>query len=459
MASGLLWGLFHFSWGSAESGKVETKEKKQTLAEVEGFQWIKDALKDYGELLWLTNDTVEKTEENGGSNPASPSLALFKSRYVEFDRTMMTLKCMRFFLQGEYEDYLSLISNQGEASKLRWDDFRKIHCSIDSAIKNYPGFSEKSIRKVIQYALIFGDMGKTQTARDKAWVYNINIADHDAFIEKVLVSHPEILPSYGDLTFEETRLLKKIFTLPHFGWISHIEGGLEVFNSLSSTKILEIDPDAFEIGFFVHMCDVAGALGHVDFNSSIVFNHNTYRTLEAVKDACYTFHRTGARNAYQSYLDTRASWLNIDASSPLNLVVARIAGMLRLYTPEEGVIIRESLLKLDPGILLLVVGLIDPLHQDSFYKTPTYVPAFLVNLLNNKDLGLLPQDRLKQCISIGIPFVAMVFKEHRENIQKGITSSEVQLNFNPIAKIAKENPKSIENSKFKIEKDGHVTIF
>lgn len=86
------------------------------------------------------------------------------------------------------------------------------------------------------------------------------------------------------------------------------------------------------------------------------------------------------------------------------------------------------------------------------------MPAVLVNLSNNKDLGATSTERLSQAVIYGLPFIARVLEQHQQQILQYQANPEVPLNFNPVAGIAKTTPQLLERSTFQIHSDGTVTL-
>jgi hypothetical protein len=163
-------------------------------------------------------------------------------------------------------------------------------------------------------------------------------------------------------------------------------------------------------------------------------------------------------DAYDAYMNVRASWLGLNPSDRDDRVLTRIAAMLRLFTPEEGSALKNAILQLTPEDRERIVSQLDVRLGEELGRTPTYMPALLVNLYNNKDLGATPNERLSQAVIRGLPFIAKVLEQQQQKLRQNQANPEIPLNFNKAAGIAKSMPDLLQTSRFQIESDGNVTV-
>ena len=92
-------------------------------------------------------------------------------------------------------------------------------------------------------------------------------------------------------------------------------------------------------------------------------------------------------DAYNTYLTTRAKWLGLDPHDRSDRVCARVGAMLRLFTEDQGTVLKGSMQKIDPDTLTKIVTQLDIGSGSLPTLTNTYMPAVLVNLSNNTALG------------------------------------------------------------------------
>jgi hypothetical protein len=161
-----------------------------------------------------------------------------------------------------------------------------------------------------------------------------------------------------------------------------------MFTKLKQSGIASNDPTALSFDLFVHTCDVAGALGHVNNQSSLVYIEDTHHAMQAMGVAVRIFSNPNKRewDAYNYYLGVRASWLGLSPQDKSDRVLARVGAMLRLFTLEDGTLLRKAVLEIDQGLQDRISVQLDAKQEDLSSKTPTYMPALLVNLSNNQHL-------------------------------------------------------------------------
>jgi hypothetical protein len=425
-----------------------------------GKSWVEKRVEQYPEILWLADENVRKTEEGQESPTSSYSEQLFNRQYIEFDRTLMTLHVLRLILDGSDAAYETFTADQPADVRLSRDSFRSVHHDGQSLVKSgWGGMTEPQIIQTMETALILGDMGKSKRARELFGPLGAHAPDHDDFYEemiRLLSQNPRLSPSFYRLSPQAKELLAKIANLAHYGHITHLEGGSSMFDKLRSNF-----PDSFSLSFdlFIHTCDVAGALGHTNPRSSLMFTEPTCRAVIAAADAVRVLaapEKTAA-DAYDAYVSRRASWLGLNPNTPVERVLTRVGAMLRLFTLEEGALLREAIAELDESEREKVISALEIKKNDPMVRTPTYMPALLVNLYNNQRLGESKAERLKQAVMIGVPLLSKILDQHRKALIDQQADPSIPLNFNRIAGVAKTDPKFFHRP-FWIDKEGNVIL-
>lgn len=418
--------------------------------------WAEGIVDQYPEVCFLADEHVRKTEESESGKGLSFSESLFQKKYIEFDRTLMTLKSLELFLDGSDAAYEIFTKDQNETVKLTKENFRSIHEMGKELLNaNFEGLSSIEMKETLKAALVLGDIGKSEKAREQFLPFGAKAVDHDDFHEEVmhiLENHPDLLATYRRLPSAAKKLLVDTPNLIHYGHVTHLEGGPSMFSKLRQKKI---SPLAMKLDQFVHVCDVAGALGHVNQNSSLAYTNETHKAMTAAFKACNTLQNQDGNEetAYQTYLQIRANWIGLNIEIREEKVLARVGSMLRLMEISQGDVLKDAF------------GKIEETKKDAILKsfeneispTPTYVPAVLINLMNNPNLGETKEERISRALSLGLPLISRVFDRYEENIQSGKIAKETRLNFNPIAGLAKTDPHRLEND-FMIEKDGSIRL-
>lgn len=432
------------------------------FSSLEEIQWAKSCVTQYPEILWLADEKVRTTEE-GLANPHAGAYSemLFGKKHIEFDRTLMTLLCLKLALDGSDRAYEEFTQIQPSASRLTRESFDALHLQGKKLLESrWEGLSREEMAQAMETSLILGDIGKSEQARVIFKPYGATAPDHDDFHGEampIIAQRPELSPSFQSLPSAAKQLLLKTTNLAHFGHVTHLEGGPQILEPLAESRLVSSDPVAFDFAFFVHTCDVAGALGHVNNRSSVTYTQLTHQAVQGTKESVKVLSdpQKKAEDAYFDYVAKRASWVGLNAEIPGDRVLARIAAMLRLFTPEEGAVLREGMERIDEVARMEIIANLDAHNRENPGRTPTYMPALLVNLANNAELGETPAERLSHAISIGLPFISRVLDRHQKMLANGEADPNIPLNFNPIAGIAKSTPDALAGE-FNIEADGRV---
>ena len=433
------------------------------FSDLEGKPWVENCVKEHPEILWLANANVRKTEEGQASLNAPYSVQLFGQKFIEFDRTLMTLRCLKLILDGNNQAYHDFTADQPKDVRLSKKSFQDLHIQGQQLLKSgWEGMSELQIAQAMETALILGDIGKSEKARELFKPYGISVPDHDDFYGEamlILFEHPHLSPSFAKLPNEAKNLLIKVANLAHYGHITHLEGSTSMFDKLRLSLVPSTDPVALSFDLFVHTCDVAGCLGHVNNKSSLIYTEPTHRAVQAMNDSVRVLSdpQKTSEDAYNAYLTTRANWLRLDPKNETDRVLARIGAMLRLFTPEEGAILKQAVASLSSDDRDKVIAVLDIQKGNWLSRTPTYMPAVLVNLLNNPQLGKTKEERLSQAIAWGLPFICSALELHKLHLAKNEADPNIPLNFNKIAAVAKTTPALLVNA-CSIDHEGNVNL-
>lgn len=288
-------------------------------------------------------------------------------------------------------------------------------------------------------------MAKAASVRDMMADLSIHDPDHDDFYGHVMANDAALqrLESFRRLSPEQQNLLRQSANLAHFGHITHCEGGPHMFAKLKASDIVKQDPDVFEFAAIVHVCDVAGALGHRNPEGSLTYDQATHNAIEATFDACRTLQHGDEVSAYESYLRTRAAWLGFSPHAVEDRVLARLGAMMRLATPDAGRALKDGFSTLSPRDSDDALRRLSVSGAAQLPRTPTYMPAVLVNLMNNRSLGATPDERLARSVAIGVPFISAVLGFYQSMLSVGKLPMNVPLNFNVAAGVAATAPESL----------------
>ena len=391
------------------------------------------------QFLWISSFLIPSI----GCTADYPELGwLSQKGDTEYNRTVMSIHALEVFLNGKYEDYLEFISHQPKGSELQWQSFLAIQNHMHSVLSNYKKISQDNLQKLLEFAIIFRDVTTSQTTSDR-----IGAILGKACFQSDLLSHfnefgKEIFPSYHRFSTQERELISEWVGLINYEEVSRLEGGPEMFTKLKNSD--------FEMSMFLYMCQVAGAMAHMDKKSSLTYNEDMHQTLLAIKNACYLLKDNSEMDAYNHYLGVRAKWLGLDSGSPLHRTLTRVASMLMLYNKEEGRILKESFLRLDPENLALVVEEFNINRKEHSWKLPSSLPAILVNFSTGMLQGTSQKESLDQTIKV----LAKILKCQKAAFLR----KEIPLNFDPISKIAKDDPKTLIDGEISVDECGNIIL-
>jgi hypothetical protein len=403
--------------------------------------WVHALLARYPELRLYASERVSKSEEGEARvRPNAFSVRVFGAYYPEFDRTLMVLKCFFLIQSGSQRAYEVFVEPQTN-NKLTREHFDLLHARLEYVLLA-EGRDADSVCAAFLVALVLGDIGKIDGVHEWMKRYGINDLDHDVFYGSIM-KHPyarEALPSFRRLSFEAQDLLVATANLGHWGHITHLEGGVALFEPLKHSFILENDLTAFIFQTLVHTCDVAGAGGHSNVSGSIIYNEKTFQTLETVYAACMLLGHESPRFAYDYYLSVRAESVGLTVTGSEREVLGRVAAMLRLNDTYEGCVLEEASQEWTPEDRALILKNLSIEGASRFLETPTYIPALLVNGLNHPVFGETRVERLREVVRIGVPWIASVMDAYWTLLESGSMDPSIPLNFNAAAGQVKEDP-------------------
>lgn len=420
---------------------TNTSEKEETLQaqDCAGIAEARFHLHKYKELFFLTEASEKETQEGGTSSDDAYSLQIFGKKCKELDRTFAALSFFECIFQGSKEGYTKFVARQPASKRLSYDSFLALHHQLRHFINS--GFGEISpqeLKEAFCVSIVLGDLGKSGTARKKLAEYmDHQPEDHDEFLAAMLTAlktRPTLLPSYARLSSKAQLVLQKHVPV-HLGHVSHMEGTpWQMLRALKESAVLTKNPEAFTYAVLGHWFDVMAAAGHVSPTSSLTFTEPCYQRMNDVFASLKRFSEGNIteQEVALTYLEKTAKRLAFDVTTADGKMLTRIACMLRFYDPLEGEMLYQAFSRLSPEKqeqLEQAFSLDNPIH----YKTPTYVPAVLINAYKNRALGSSPQERLNQVFAQVLPLIAMIEKDYENRLLEQSVNAVDPLCFNQVA--------------------------
>lgn len=330
-----------------------------------------------------------------------------------YDRVCLSLKTFEVILEGKYEDYLEFIELQPKGSRLSWSQFLELQARASALFAGHVSLNAQQMREVMELGIILSEIGSTQLAQDKAWVYEVECQDPSDFSVNAITSHPEIFPSYAKLTLLQKELMETIITMARFDEITKLNGGISMFEGVKKSNILVKHPDFFDMSLFLHICNLAGSSGQENSHSSSILTIHALKNIVLLRKAFLRLIDTSPQEAYQYYVSTRARWLGFDPFSPLSRVLTRIGAMMNLYTLAEGRALREEFLKLEPAVLQIIVTTFEELERTTDTKESSKIATYLATIKDSAVDCVNEKEKLLLAIKKGFPFMAKVFAERK----------------------------------------------
>jgi hypothetical protein len=419
----------------------------------------------YPELAWLADAGVAATNE-GLVSPTDTVQESYSKRlgqkqfFPELERSLQSLRCLSLIVDGTVPSYQEFVRHQF-APKLSSAHFQELSSQWKKLVASHPELTEEELLQAAQAALVLGDMGKSPKARAEMEALGIDDPDHDDFYGHVMQTPDALmkLPSFVALNPAQQQVVRSNAGLAHFGHITHAEGGPAMYAQLTHTEAGVACARPFDFAMMVQMCDVAGALGHKNNQGSLTYNEHTHMAMQDTIASCQVLSSGDALQAYHHYLSARAERLGLLPQDPHTQMLARLGAMLRLFTPQDGAALVLGFSQLTPGDQDKAIAFLMPEAAAQMPRTPTYMPAVLVNLQNNKILGESPQERLVEAVRVGVPCIILALHAYRKMLSSGEMAPDVPLNFNPLAHVAATRPYALGAYPLQIDPvSGAVTL-
>lgn len=388
---------------------------------IANYPYLADQLTDaqYEQIAW-TDDT-HKTNEMAGVVAAA-------TLSVQQRRIFARLNCLHLLRQGE-KSYDAFIEAQSQP-KLEPSEFARLSALIGDLVP-------------IEYEMLWvaTTVAMSVTATQKAEEILNKKLPFDAvnFLAIAMTQCPDIYPAvkklflkYSGATVEISTGFSAMFDTGQLRHMMYAEGLSNMFAKLK----FKIESGSWKIRlynlWFVYwLIDIAGFRGHVSLLGSCYLNHNTFQALMSLKSVLDHFQITpDPIAALKEYLNSRAAMIELSKAieETPRLILARIAAMLRLFSPVEGAQLQSGLsaleAKLDATAYHDLIAAYNPLIE-SDEPTPTFGPALFGSLINKCGIS--------GAIEYGLPVYAMILQRYRTLRANGELPRDLPLNLNSLA--------------------------
>ena len=395
----------------------------------------------YEQIAWV--DNTHQTNEMAVV-PSPPQLSSIQQR-----RILARLNCLHLLRQGNDASYVTFTQAQKEELKLAKEQFDTLSVLIrDLTPMEYDMLWLATTTAVSVTA--------SQAAKEADPLHQEPSFDAVNFLAETMTKYPRIYPAAVELFAKYSPVgiedgFSAMFATGQLRHMMYTEGGPNMFEKLKQgiqTKTL--DDRSYNLWFAYWLIDITGFRGHLDSRGSLYLDKNTFQVLLCLKSVLDEF-RGGLQQGsdpspigvLRKYLAARAAMVGLVADETAGLfatetprlILARIAAMLRLFTPEEGCQLQAGLSalqkKVGDSVYRNLIAICDPL-RDSDEPTPTFGPALFSNL--KEKVGIA------QAVEYALPIYATALSKYGELRKEEKLPKDLPLNLNSLA-----SKTSIEN--------------
>lgn len=370
------------------------------------------------------------------------------ARSIELERTMLCIMCMDAVYSGDRTFFEKSPVPFGKP--LSKDQFNQLYLSL---IQHFP---KDTGRKILFCELVLGDIGKIKPLRELlCQEFSIHEQDPDRFIEALLAQDharlSEILPTIASLTKKEFEELRKTYTGFHYGHFCHTESTERELGRLQNI-LKQRGMRYLTKNMLVQLFDVAGARAHdqgkIQLNN-VIFGTYFDDMLPALKQLEYHTPEEVYRDYLVKRLDIAQVTLEDSTKQSLSTterLLGRLLCMFRIYKPGDAATLQASLARLEEDDQFKRdLATLDSYQANPKFHTPTYMPALLNALKDNKNLATLAhgedEDAQTTALRVGMRLIAMSLAEH----QKRHSENQNPVNFNQLTSVVKGDLNDIKS--------------
>lgn len=342
------------------------------------------------ELLWLKGGSINATPEG------------IDTELKEYKRTMCSIRLLDYVLKNDYKAFS--VAQQMEA-RITEDSFAEIRKFVTSVLR-----TSDDIEAMKKY-LIINDLGKVEDFVQKVKdIVGFESVNHDEILYEGLNSHPELSPTFVSLTQKYRRLilegLKSNFNMGQFVRSECLPVDLSTLLCMNQ-RILDF--------YMVHVLfDIAGAAGHINEHSSIVFTELYWKRFSWAHSAICDMvkYQQVPSTAYRNYLKKTMEYFKLISSieRKVDFCIARLYNLIGVCTIEEAKEVTKAFWNLSK---LVRDTLCQELTKKGEYCRDLgilmyYLPAMLQNALNYYK-KIDSRNAISMMISKVLPMVSDIF--------------------------------------------------
>lgn len=375
--------------------------------------WIEHKLRQYPELLWLTEPSAAASIATTGKT--TYSLSLFDKKIPAFDVAIRSLIYLHLLIQGSRQSYAQLCQLQPGENSITFKQFQTAHRQLMHFL-NSPKHFDNTL-KILETAIVLKHLGCSAKAAANFKPY-FTETRVDAFYAKalhVLQAFPELSPSYSRLSPEQKEVLVALRRLTDYDALFN----LTTAPSSQLLSVGRVKRPLVILDLYLYSLDICG-----EHNCSQEFYYNFAPLLSMLQQ-----HAT-AEEAFSRYFTYRANRLGFEGSSRSDMTLVRLATLMELSPAETSALTWSyKNLPIDESESLV----------NSFYTVQGELIPLEIRGLPNLITGLLqanhgtatssPESRLRQVYSTALSLVVKSLRVQKDMLKKQLLDQTTVLDF------------------------------
>ena len=294
--------------------------------------------KQYKQINWI--DTTGQTNERMSNAPNEPNI------HKQQQRIFAKLHFLYLLRDGSESAHKRFVNGQKEP-KLTLEHFNELSFLIKCLTEEE--FNQLWVATTISRSVEANKFAENAMKEPPPF-------DSVEFLAKAMTLTPEIYPAAKELMAKDKtskQALDAMFNTGHYHHMMYVEGDPKMFNQLRNKIQNGMQQKELNLWLAYWLIDIAGFRAQTNELGSEYCNDNTYKAFFTLKNELDLFFHNTQYPILYNYLNERANWLGLTATATntsklfakdgeiSRLILARIAAMQRLFTPEE----REGLVR------------------------------------------------------------------------------------------------------------------
>ncbi|WP_238318219.1 hypothetical protein [Chlamydia ibidis] len=297
---------------------ISTTTSLSSKLKIGSDAWIESKLRQYPELLWLTEPTpLSNTLENPLGSVFSP--ALFGKQLPALDIALRSMVTLHLFIQGSRQAYTQLSQLYTTDDRLTFKQFQSVHRQLIHFLNSAKQFDD--MLKILETAIVLRHIGCSVKAAATFKPY-FSESHLDGFYTKamhVLRTFPDLSPSFSRLSPEQKEVFFSLRRMANYNMLMNL-------SSMPTTQLLSVGRSKrslIVLDLYLYSLDMCGTQ-----SCSQEFYHNFSPLLAMLQQ-----HAT-VEEAFSRYFTYRANRLGLEGVSRTDMTLVRLATLMQLPSNE-----------------------------------------------------------------------------------------------------------------------------